>query len=139
MNVVYFAERAGRVKIGTTGDLKCRMRELGATFLAAEPGSFKDERAMHQRFASDRIEGEWFSPSPALLAYIASVPPLVQPERPAGQYLRTEAVARRFRVSQATVSRWARTGRLPSFRTPGGQFRFDRAQIDALLTQEGAA
>ena len=33
-------------------------------------------------------------------------------------------VARLFGVSPSTVTRWARTGVLPAFRTPGGHYRF---------------
>jgi excisionase family DNA binding protein len=42
-------------------------------------------------------------------------------------------VAERFNVSTNTVAKWADDGRLPSFRTPGGQRRFHRADIEALL------
>lgn len=38
MNVVYFAQRNGRIKIGTTGNLTPRLTALGVTLLAAEPG-----------------------------------------------------------------------------------------------------
>lgn len=42
-------------------------------------------------------------------------------------------VARMFNVSTNTVAKWADDGRLPSFRTPGGQRRFRRDDIEALL------
>lgn len=42
-------------------------------------------------------------------------------------------VAGLFRVSDKTVVRWAKSGRLPSFRTPGGHRRFYADQVEALL------
>lgn len=42
-------------------------------------------------------------------------------------------VARLFAVDVSTVVRWADTGKLPSFRTPGGHRRYPRAAVDALL------
>lgn len=36
----------------------------------------------------------------------------------------TAEVAALFRVSTSQVRRWAEAGKLPHFRTPGGQLRF---------------
>lgn len=41
-----------------------------------------------------------------------------------------------FKVSTATVARWAKKGKLPSFRTPGGQRRYRLADIEQLLREE---
>lgn len=49
------------------------------------------------------------------------------------ELLRPYEVAAIFRVSPATVRLWARLGKLPEVRTPGGQRRFRRADVDALL------
>lgn len=38
-------------------------------------------------------------------------------------------VAKIFRVSPATITRWARVGLLPSTRTPGGHRRFERRYV----------
>lgn len=38
-------------------------------------------------------------------------------------------VAEIFRVSPATITRWARVGLLPSTRTPGGHRRFERSCV----------
>ena len=49
-------------------------------------------------------------------------------------------VAAAFRVSVKTVSGWARDGRLPSIRTPGGHRRFLESEVRALLqwlTEDG--
>ena len=43
-------------------------------------------------------------------------------------------VAEMFDVDRKTVIRWALTGSLPSFKTPGGHRRFYRADIQAWLT-----
>ena len=41
--------------------------------------------------------------------------------------------ARYLGVSLATVRRWSNTGHLRGYRTPGGQRRFSRAQLDEFL------
>lgn len=38
-------------------------------------------------------------------------------------------VAEIFRVSPATITRWARVGLLPCTRTPGGHRRFERSYV----------
>jgi len=42
----------------------------------------------------------------------------------AGRLLRTREVALLFQVSERAVTDWARKGRLPSVRTPGGHRRY---------------
>lgn len=42
-------------------------------------------------------------------------------------------VGRLFRVDTKTVTRWAKAGRLPSIRTPGGHRRYRSHEIEALL------
>ncbi len=46
-----------------------------------------------------------------------------------------------FNVAPDTVAGWADKGKLPSFRTPGGQRRFRREDVEAFLpdTTAGAA
>jgi len=48
--------------------------------------------------------------------------------------------ARVLGVSLSTVRRWSDAGVLPSYRTPGGQRRYSRQQLDAFLAslQRGA-
>ena len=47
--------------------------------------------------------------------------------------------ARYLGVSLATVRRWSNTGHLRGYRTPGGQRRFSRAQLDEFLGSLRAA
>lgn len=42
-------------------------------------------------------------------------------------------VAAMFKVDPKTVTRWARDGKLSSFRTPGGHRRYKRTEVEALL------
>ena len=42
-------------------------------------------------------------------------------------------VARLMRVDPKTVTRWAKAGRVPSLRTPGGHVRIRRSVVLALL------
>ena len=49
--------------------------------------------------------------------------------------LRTSDVAALFQVSSRTVSEWARRGRVPCMRTPGGQWRYPAEPIRRLVDQ----
>jgi excisionase family DNA binding protein len=59
--------------------------------------------------------------------------PTSRQPRPRRRTLTPADVADIFGVSVATVREWANDGRLPSFRTPGGQRRFRQEDIDAYL------
>lgn len=81
---VYFVERMGFIKIGTTRHLKKRLRRLESVGAIMPPGvepgpvnvllvvrgSERKERWLHKRFAHAHVAGEWFHASPDLLAYI---------------------------------------------------------------------
>ena len=47
-------------------------------------------------------------------------------------------VARLFRVSPKTVTRWAQSGRLPAMRTLGGHRRFRASHVRKLLADAEA-
>ncbi len=47
--------------------------------------------------------------------------------------LRTGDVARALGLASATVQGYAREGRIPTTRTPGGQYRFDLAEVRHVL------
>ena len=67
---------------------------------------------------------------------------LFGPEVPhglSGRLLRTSDVASLFQVSERTVAEWARVGRIPSVRTPGGQRRYPAGHILHLLHETGVA
>jgi excisionase family DNA binding protein len=49
------------------------------------------------------------------------------------ELLRTRDVARAFQVSERTVAEWARRGRIPSVRTPGGHRLYPADKIRDLL------
>ena len=52
----------------------------------------------------------------------------------------TSEVAIRFRVDGSTVRKWVALGKLkPAFTTPGGQYRFNLADIDELAGAGAAA
>lgn len=122
---VYFAERGGLVKIGQSRTPERRAVTLGAHLIKVTPGDFATERGWHDRFAADRVEGEWFSPTDALMAAIDAAP-----DEPEDDVLTPRQVAARFAVTPETVARWADDGKLPSFRTPGGQRRYRRSDVD---------
>lgn len=70
----------------------------------------------------------------------AGVPPMLS-----GRLLRTREVAQLFQVSERTVAEWARRGRIPSVRTPGGHRLYPADDVRRLLLateeagNEGAA
>lgn len=76
---VYFVqiEGGGPIKIGlTTSDPRRRHKGLKTgcpwptVLLGAIPGGRDDERKLHQELIEFRMEGEWFSPHPDVLAAI---------------------------------------------------------------------
>lgn len=52
-------------------------------------------------------------------------------------FLMPGEVAELFRVDPKTVTRWAKTGRIPYIRTLGGHYRFPRAEVMELLREGG--
>lgn len=78
---VYFIQAGvdGPIKIGWSRQVKSR----AATIQSWEPvrlvplatlrGPVATEQALHRRFGSLRLHGEWFRPDPVLLAYIKSI------------------------------------------------------------------
>lgn len=66
----------GLIKIGLARDPERRLRTLQCgspiplRILASGPGSARDERMYHARFASHRLHGEWFTRHPDILAEI---------------------------------------------------------------------
>jgi excisionase family DNA binding protein len=56
-----------------------------------------------------------------------------------GRLLRTSEVAALFQVSERAVTDWARKGRIPSVRTPGGHRRYPADAVRELLTQVEAS
>jgi excisionase family DNA binding protein len=55
------------------------------------------------------------------------------PTSETGLSLTISEAARYLGVSLSTVRRWSDAGALPSYRTPGGQRRFSRDQLDDFL------
>lgn len=64
------------VKIGIAGDVNRRLKkmQMGCPYelkvLAVIPGGAHMEKELHVRFLADRVTGEWFKRSDALLAAI---------------------------------------------------------------------
>lgn len=70
---VYYLRLEGRVKIGTTRNLKVRMRDLPwDTVELLEVGDAYEEHERHLQFAHLRIQGEWFKAEKELLKFITA-------------------------------------------------------------------
>jgi len=76
-SLVYFIQsQDGLIKIGWTSDLARRVNNLAVgasgpiSVLATTPGGRTLEAHLHERFASDREQGEWFRPSDDLRSLI---------------------------------------------------------------------
>lgn len=78
---VYFVQQfrpdgRGDIKIGRTASLKRRVADLNIgssahlSILGTVPGDEATERRLHERFAADRLRGEWFRASDELLGFI---------------------------------------------------------------------
>lgn len=86
-SLIYYAEREGYVKIGRTTNLTKRIKDLSrggviypdgvglgpVVLLATHKGGEVAEARLHERFATDRVAGEWFRKSDLLAAHIVSV------------------------------------------------------------------
>lgn len=73
---IYFARSGGYVKIGWTSDLGRRMKAYppDTRLLATMPGTRKDERALHRKFAHLLTYGrEWFPLAPQITEHIDRV------------------------------------------------------------------
>jgi excisionase family DNA binding protein len=53
-------------------------------------------------------------------------------EKPHMTSMSRKEVAELFQVSPSTVTRWAREGRIPALRTPGGHYRYPAAAMRRL-------
>jgi len=62
---------------------------------------------------------------------MSTFPPLRRVSTPTlvTEYLSRGDVARLFGVSLSTVTRWARTGLVPTVRTPGGHYRYPADEV----------
>jgi excisionase family DNA binding protein len=49
--------------------------------------------------------------------------------------LTAEEIANALGVHRATVRKWAREGKIPSFRTPTGRLRFDSVAVAKILIE----
>lgn len=78
---VYFAQSVagGPVKIGHSNDPEARVASLQTAhadtlrIIGTIPGGRAVETALHASFADDRIGGEWFRPSPSLVAFMREI------------------------------------------------------------------
>lgn len=79
---VYMAQagEGGPVKIGVAANVPSRIAQLQTgnaarlNLLAVHADGGKAlERELHERHAADRLHGEWFRPSPAVLATVAEM------------------------------------------------------------------
>lgn len=77
--MIYFVQaiEGGTIKIGTTIRLSEQLKQLGANhgplkILAVMDGGIVEERALHEKFISSWLDGEWFNPDQELLDFIAS-------------------------------------------------------------------
>jgi hypothetical protein len=63
------------LKIGSTSDIGARLSKMSVdhyhepSMLYLAHGGFKEERALHARFAKHRVRGEWYRPDPEMLAW----------------------------------------------------------------------
>jgi hypothetical protein len=105
---IYFIqpEAGGPVKIGFTADLERRLVALRTgspvplKVIGTCMGTVADEKRLHLHFDAERVDREWFAPSPELLAAIASGDPLAVC-RPAAEAItaRPPAATKRFEMA----------------------------------------
>ena len=73
---IYFVYSAGRIKIGFTRTADARHKQLTSTgpfppvIVLLMHGTNGDEKALHVRFAEDRLHGEWFALSEGIREFL---------------------------------------------------------------------
>ena len=85
---IYFIESRSEqvIKIGFATNIHERVRDHQTSnpspllFLGFVPGDRREERALHLRFAADRVRGEWFAPSHELRSFIRAFASVEQNE-----------------------------------------------------------
>lgn len=104
MSGVYFGrgERTGLIKIGWSRDVERRARALSAGSEAVEvlcvlPGGTRLEALFLAHFDEFRVRGEWFSPSPAIMAMIDEINGSGAPTKKADLRALTERLGRACR------------------------------------------
>lgn len=125
---VYFIQAggvAGEIKIGAASDeprpetwaspIASRLiaiekeRGLRAEVLAVTPGHLFVERWFHRRHVADRLRGEWFAPSDALLLDVAALAAgervAAQPEQPPRDACFPARLARHYRQQLFRIDR----------------------------------
>jgi len=77
MPVYFIQDEGGEIKIGySDGNPYLRLNAFRTgnprdlKLLVSVPGGAAEEKALHERFASLRMRGEWFRPDPQLLGFI---------------------------------------------------------------------
>lgn len=114
--MIYFVQDDSRhyIKIGFTEseDVGPRVRTLqtaspGAiTLLLAIPGDRDREKELHEQFAADRVCGEWFHPSPALLLFLLRQRGVQAASEQGLAALDTAVAQRRAAVKSSPCPRW---------------------------------
>ncbi len=78
-SVVYFFRSGPFIKIGTTMNLKHRLQNVQTShptplvLAGSQKGDKRLERELHRRFASLRVNGEWFREVDDLAVYVANL------------------------------------------------------------------
>ncbi len=155
--MIYFIEAvsANRVKIGHAVNIKTRMRSIktGCPFelelIRVEDGGASEERAVHQRFADRRIQGEWFTLTPDWRAELldGSATQYLEKEEAASPELLVEKdtrhvddplislaeFARRLNRDRATVWRWANKKLFEFVELPSGMRKIRTSEANRFL------
>ena len=77
--VYFIADEDGYIKIGHASSVPSRIASLQTAtrhhlrLIGFIPGTLADERALHAKFASSHVRGEWFAPTPALDSYLDGI------------------------------------------------------------------
>lgn len=120
MSVVYFIQAGadGPIKIGVASNLRRRVQMLQTgcpvplVVLAITDGGREKEVELHLAHRADLVRGEWFKPSPAVLASVEAARPVQAhraftplAERRMALGLSQGELAAMFGISQGAISR----------------------------------
>ena len=121
--MIYFAQEqhSQLVKIGFSDDPWLRHSKMQAdcpgllTVLCLEEGDTSYERSLHERFATDRVRGEWFRFSDQIAEHVSRIG---APSREGAGLRGTALLVARYvdatGVGHSTARAWAQRGSVPT-------------------------
>ncbi len=122
-----FTTPTGRWRVYTAAVESFRSSPVEILLISEVAAMFRvDPKSVYRWFDEGLIKG-FLTPGGERRVYVDSLEPYV--DGGTGPILITTEVAKIFGVNEITIVRWATIGKIESFRTPGGHYRFRKNKL----------